>query len=281
MGWGYAVGAAINDVSSLRNGLMNAYLSYDANRKLMQKSQQWQERMSNTAHQREVKDLQKAGLNPILSAMGGEGASTGNSSAGSMTNSWINNSGDAYQYFNAKNQAEQTQADVKLKNAQADMTQQQTQNVMTDTQLKMAQNEIMNIEKQLKTKDLEWYEREHLQNYKKNMQEIINIGTMATVNNAKANELKSQINLNNATNALEVERKNTEKTMQNKNKAEEKYTNEKSRGYGNNIKLGPFSVGIEGNQGISKNNNNNTNQKRRNWKQETDNYGRKYWIYTY
>lgn len=35
----------------------------------------WQKMMSDTAHQREVKDLQAAGLNPVLSA-GGNGAST-------------------------------------------------------------------------------------------------------------------------------------------------------------------------------------------------------------
>lgn len=84
---GAGLGAAIGSIGG-------NILSYHENKKLAQEQRDWQERMSNTAHQREVNDLLAAGLNPVLSA--NSGASVGAGSAGNVSTSdfgaTINNS---------------------------------------------------------------------------------------------------------------------------------------------------------------------------------------------
>lgn len=87
--------------------------------------------LANTAHQREIKDLEAAGLNPVLSAMGGSGAATPNLTTAQVQNTQpgglMTQASTAANVVGALSQA-------KAASAAANLSNQQAINTATDTE---------------------------------------------------------------------------------------------------------------------------------------------------
>lgn len=146
---GSPAGAVLGDLGS--SAIEGAFSWASAGR-----SMKWQEQMANTAHQREVADLIKAGLNPILSA-GGSGAPVGSSATASMR---VPALGQSYQSAaSAEASRRQIDAQTKLLEVQADKTASEKaaidQNLISDTALKGLQLEASDLANQYKAWEIQ------------------------------------------------------------------------------------------------------------------------------
>lgn len=119
MAW-IAAGAAIGGALLSRSGQSSANKS---NQNLNAENRAFQERMSSTAHQREAKDLEAAGLNRILSVKQSGASTPGGSVAkmentnkdlGTVANSAMNATLMVQQLKNAKAQEAKTNAETVL-----------------------------------------------------------------------------------------------------------------------------------------------------------------------
>lgn len=142
-----AIGAALNPVALLGTGLgmagdiYSAYTTSQGEREANEASltsareqMDFQERMSNTAHQREVADLRAAGLNPVLSA--NSGASTPVGTSVDVQNSAPNLSGIASRGVQTALQGMQMKKDFESADAQIAYT--KANKLLTDRNAEIA-----------------------------------------------------------------------------------------------------------------------------------------------
>lgn len=117
-GWA-AVGQAIG---SLASAGASAYASEEA----VKRQVEWEEKRAKNAHQWEIEDLKKAGLNPILSA-GGSGAITGSVSAPVADTTGIANAVSSGMSAMAEQEKAKTEETTQnLQEAQANTAKQET-----------------------------------------------------------------------------------------------------------------------------------------------------------
>ena len=159
---------------NLAGGLFGAFSAKDDARRAQefsaaeaQKNRDWQERMSSTAHQREVADLRSAGLNPILSVS--RGAPMGGGAQG--------------QGFQATTAASAKSAANAANEAQ-----------LIDNTLKLIENQGLKEYTQSQVNNSQDSLNEQLRNNAEQQYQILVNETIASEHNARTAELNAEMN---------------------------------------------------------------------------------------
>jgi len=128
--WG-SVAAAAGDIGG-------SIISNIAGARSARRQARWQASMAGTAHQREVNDLRAAGLNPILSATGGNGAATPTGTMFTPENPMRGVGKTIMDAVLAKQQIKNSNADIAQKEALTKNIDEQTKTQFTQQSLNSA-----------------------------------------------------------------------------------------------------------------------------------------------
>lgn len=183
-----------------------------------QKQREWEEKMSNTAHQREVADLKAAGLNPILSAGQGQGATTPTGSA-AHTESKTDWLGLLPSIVQSYNQMKEVNSAVKLNQMKGETEKTQQTKNLAEALKSAADEKKINAETEARERSNQWNENYGVSDQTPHYWKV---GHVISGNTAKAiSDLNEAIDRH-----FEIKRqKNIQKALQEKKKALE-YKNE-------------------------------------------------------